>query len=191
MVRYAIYLEDPERPDYNGRRLSEREILEVESHIHECEPCRNELRVARFEFQNISSFVEEAGFGDLTTHPKEVAKVSRASGRKIRWSPIFAVPKIRIAIAFGFALLVMSSVFYLQANRHPYIEWAAVNVARSTTAFGLYFLAYVKASAKIRRPSASVFTTSIVVPELAVKISPGFIEVPLGKFSVAGMSPTT
>src|SRR5918912_1548571 len=43
----------------------------------------------------------------------------------------------------------------------------------------------------ISRPSASVLMTSIVFPRWLVTTSPGFTAVPLGMFSVLGISPTT
>ena len=47
------------------------------------------------------------------------------------------------------------------------------------------------ASASVRRPSASVFSISIVFPFMAVTMSPGFDALPDGMFSVAAMSPCT
>ena len=41
-------------------------------------------------------------------------------------------------------------------------------------------------SARINRPSASVLSTSIVFPDMAVWMSPGFCALPPGMFSVAG-----
>ena len=67
---------------------------------------------------------------------------------------------------------------------------APVSVAMSITAAGSNCSLYVRASHNIRRPSASVFNTSMVWPDMLVKISPGFVAVPLGMFSTAGVRPT-
>ena len=61
----------------------------------------------------------------------------------------------------------------------------------STTACGLKRSAYVSASHRIRRPSASVFRISIVWPDMLVTMSPGRVARPLGMFSQAGITPTT
>ena len=64
-------------------------------------------------------------------------------------------------------------------------------MARSITALGLKLLAYPSASASTRRPSASVFSISIVFPPYEVTTSPGRCAVPLGIFSLAAIRPTT
>src|SRR2546425_3684752 len=51
--------------------------------------------------------------------------------------------------------------------------------------------AYDSASQRIRRPSASVLMISIVLPRWLFTTSPGLIAVPEGRFSVAGIRPTT
>ena len=43
----------------------------------------------------------------------------------------------------------------------------------------------------MRRPSASVLSTSTVVPSLMVRTSPGVTALPPGRLSVAGIRPTT
>ena len=50
---------------------------------------------------------------------------------------------------------------------------------------------YHMASASTRRPSASVFKTSIVCPDIDVTISPGFWALPSGIFSTSPITPTT
>ena len=47
------------------------------------------------------------------------------------------------------------------------------------------------ASARMSRPSASVFSTSIVLPLRAVSTSPSFIALPLGMFSTSASTPST
>ena len=127
MTRYAIHLQDSEHPDYDGRRLSVREISEIETHLEKCEPCRNRLEETQREFQNIVDFVEDAGFADFSTHPEKVTQVPRYNSKaKITWNAIFGAPKIQLAITFGLVLLTLSSIFYLQLNRHPYAEWAVI-----------------------------------------------------------------
>src|SRR5437867_6029585 len=68
---------------------------------------------------------------------------------------------------------------------------APVSVAASSTATGLKRRAYDSASHRISRPSASVLMISIVLPERLRITSPGLTAVPDGRFSVAGISPTT
>ena len=46
-------------------------------------------------------------------------------------------------------------------------------------------------SARTSRPSASVFSTSIVCPSRMVSTSPGFVARPPGMFSVTGVTPVT
>ena len=67
------------------------------------------------------------------------------------------------------SLLEKSPLGYLpRPTRH-----APVSVAISITYFGLNFLEYVKASHKTKRPSASVFRISTVIPDIVVTTSPG------------------
>src|SRR2546428_1190977 len=68
---------------------------------------------------------------------------------------------------------------------------APVSVAMSITAAGLKRRTYDSASHRIRRPSASVLMISIVLPKWLFTTSPGFRAWPEGRFSVAGMRPTT
>src|SRR5215211_2379194 len=63
---------------------------------------------------------------------------------------------------------------------------APVNVATSTTASGLSSAARASASARMRRPSASVLSTSTVLPFRILRTSPGRMAVPLGMFSTIG-----
>ncbi len=68
---------------------------------------------------------------------------------------------------------------------------APVSVARLITAFGLKrSCAYQRQSASTMRPSASVLSTSIVCPDIAVTTSPGRCALPLGMFSTRPMMPT-
>ena len=60
---------------------------------------------------------------------------------------------------------------------------APVNVAASIMCVAPRRVAYTRASAKTKRPSASVLITSMVLPFMAVTISPGRVAVPLGMFS--------
>ena len=69
---------------------------------------------------------------------------------------------------------------------------APVSVARSTIAFGLnFFCAYQSTSQSTRRPSASVFWISIVLPAAARTMSPGRWALPSGMFSTRPTRPTT
>ncbi len=63
---------------------------------------------------------------------------------------------------------------------------APVSVATSMMASGWSSTARLSPSARTRRPSASVLSTSIVVPFLAVSTSPGRIARFPGRFSVSG-----
>ena len=65
------------------------------------------------------------------------------------------------------------------------IMHAPVSVATSMIVRGLKVCAWVRASHKTNRPSASVFKISTVLPELVVTISPGRVAPPLGMFSAA------
>jgi hypothetical protein len=67
-----------------------------------------------------------------------------------------------------------------------------VSVATSITQRGLNCLrAYVIASHRISRPSASVLMISIVCPDMLLTMSPGRVARPLGMFSQAGITATT
>src|SRR3989454_4001933 len=68
---------------------------------------------------------------------------------------------------------------------------APVSVAASITAAGLKRRAYESASHRMSRPSASVLMISMVLPRWLLTTSPGFTAVPDGRFSVAGIRPTT
>ena len=56
---------------------------------------------------------------------------------------------------------------------------------------GLYFLENVNASHKTNLPSASVFSISIVIPDMLVTTSPGRVATPLGIFSAQASMPIT
>jgi hypothetical protein len=69
---------------------------------------------------------------------------------------------------------------------------APVSVARSMTALGSNLsCAYQTASARISRPSASVFSTSMVWPDIVVTMSPGRCAFEPGMFSTSATTPTT
>ena len=63
---------------------------------------------------------------------------------------------------------------------------APVSVARSTMASGSASAASDRASARIRRPSASVLSTSMVLPLRMVSTSPGRVASPPSMLSVMG-----
>ena len=68
---------------------------------------------------------------------------------------------------------------------------APVKVAKSIINFGLnFFSVKVNASAKTKRPSASVFNISIVLPLYDFTISPGRCAFPLTIFSTRPTTPT-
>ena len=66
-----------------------------------------------------------------------------------------------------------------------------VSVAISTIARGLLRAAYCTASARTRRPSASVFCTSTVLPPKVRTTSPGRWALPSGIFSASAITATT
>src|SRR5207253_2247992 len=68
---------------------------------------------------------------------------------------------------------------------------APVRVARSMTCVAPCSRAYQSASASTSRPSASVLTTSIVLPFIALTMSPGRYAWPPGMFSVAATTAST
>ena len=68
---------------------------------------------------------------------------------------------------------------------------APVSVATSIRWVAPSCCAYHRPSPSTRRPSASVFSTSTVLPPAPVRMSPGLIARPPGMFSVAGTTPTT
>ena len=68
---------------------------------------------------------------------------------------------------------------------------APVSVAVSMITFGFFSARYASASASTSRPSASVFSTSDVVPPRCVSTSPGFVAEPLGMFSDDGIAAIT
>ena len=68
---------------------------------------------------------------------------------------------------------------------------APVSVATSTSRSAPWSIAWARQSASTSRPSASVLITSIVVPVLARRMSPGFSAWPLGRFSVAPITLTS
>ena len=68
---------------------------------------------------------------------------------------------------------------------------APVSVARSTMASTFSSTASESPSARTSRPSASVFSTSTVLPLRIVITSPGLSAVPLGMLSVQQRNPTT
>ena len=63
---------------------------------------------------------------------------------------------------------------------------APVSVARSTMASGFASEAIDSASASTRRPSASVLSTSMVLPFRMVRTSPGRVASPPSMLSVIG-----
>src|SRR4029078_6309644 len=77
----------------------------------------------------------------------------------------------------------------------PVIKWpnaretAPVSVATSTICVAPRRSAYVIASPRIRRPSASVFVMSTHLPLSALTTSPGRVECEPGMFSTAGATP--
>ena len=68
---------------------------------------------------------------------------------------------------------------------------APVSVAKSTMRSAPCSTACARQSASTSRPSASVLTTSIVVPVFARTMSPGLSAWPDGRFSVAPITATT
>ncbi len=68
---------------------------------------------------------------------------------------------------------------------------APVRVATSTIASGFSSEARVSASARTRRPSASVFRTSTVLPLYMRSTSPGRVAEPDGMFSASASQPVT
>ena len=69
--------------------------------------------------------------------------------------------------------------------------WAPVRVATSMTASGPSWTARARASARTRRPSASVFVTSTVVPSYMVMMSLGRWAPPPGMFSASASQAST
>ena len=68
---------------------------------------------------------------------------------------------------------------------------APVSVAISTRCVAPSCCAYQSPSPRISRPSASVFTTSTVLPDALFRTSPGLMARPPGMFSAIGMTPIT
>ncbi len=129
LTRYAIYLEDSDNPDYDGKRLSFRQMNQIKHHIVACDLCGKQLQSVRQEFRIVLAHAEEAGLGTLSTHEGSQGipfnEYRRSS--KGHWLEKLKVPKTQIAAAFGLILLVLAVSFYYQTQRQPYNELAVIH----------------------------------------------------------------
>lgn len=66
LIRYAVYLNYPNEPDYDGRRLTSDEIHDITSHIKECNNCEQKLNEFNAEFKSIESYLAESYLPDLS-----------------------------------------------------------------------------------------------------------------------------
>jgi len=123
LTKYAIHLEDPNNPDYDGSRLSQRQIIQIKEHLKECDLCSNRVLSAIQEFHSLVEQVEDAGFGNVSTHGKEAAnfRIDRA----LNWLRILRQPKIQIAAGLALGLIIILN-FYI-ANRDLYVQLALIS----------------------------------------------------------------
>lgn len=65
LARYAVHLEDPETPDYDGQEMDPRDIKNIENHLGECIACQKTVLTLRHEYQELSTHLERTALAEI------------------------------------------------------------------------------------------------------------------------------
>ncbi|MCG8607008.1 hypothetical protein MJD09_18750 [bacterium] len=143
LTRYSLYSADPNEPDYDGQRLKQVDIENVESHLSHCQLCQTKVQDIEREFHEIESHLEKEGLPSLTLggeSPQSIAmlKVQERLTALWRWiKEVASVPLPRFApIAVGaMAVLVMAIFVGPLAIRsdNPYLSLTSLEGERFTS----------------------------------------------------------
>ena len=118
LTKYAVFLEDPDNPDYDGTRLTEEEIKEIERHLNNSDDTRRELQVVRAELRTLINTFEKEGFAGISTHP--VLQKSQIKSRSLTYLQGLGARKAIFAIAAA-VVFTFTSLFYLTDRTQPNI----------------------------------------------------------------------
>ena len=61
LTRYAIYLCDPQQADYDGHKLTDKELIAVAKHVEGCAQCRARVEAIRDQWEVEGGYVLERG----------------------------------------------------------------------------------------------------------------------------------
>ena len=133
LVRYGLYLADPEEPDYDGRRLTIDEIRNVQKHVDDCDQCHRRVDQIRKEYDEINDYLEEAEFPQISIVPRP-SKLAAASGfAKSVLESIKDAISVPIPRFYPVAIGAMAVVFLIiwvgplfRGSDNPYFELAAL-----------------------------------------------------------------
>jgi len=142
LVRYSVHLSDPDVGDYDGRKLSRREISALETHVAQCASCEARLTKLVEEYQQTAAYFESSNLPDMMLTPatladafaarvttvKQLVQGTLAALKESLSAPIPRFfPVVLGAVAMLFAV-VWWGPFYRSDN--PYWDFAAVSQDR-------------------------------------------------------------
>jgi len=112
LTQYAVFLEDPDNPDYDGSRPTEKEIKEIEQHLKKNDASRRELQAMRTEFRTMVDTFEREGFEGVSTHPKRMEDRKRLTHFR-GWR----TGKSVFALAAAFVLTITSTYYLMNQTQ--------------------------------------------------------------------------
>jgi len=119
LVRFVIFENFPDEPDFDGEKLSSQEVMAIRKHIEGCQDCNDKYYEMKSEYETLEHFIRESNIPDyqLGQNPVRI-KVSERISQLIKilaetWKSLNSHPKPKyiLAPAAVIAVLLLFFVF--------------------------------------------------------------------------------
>ena len=83
--RYAVHLFSPDETDYDGKRLSDKDVEQITTHLDSCEKCTKSFQKLQTQLWELDQFLDEQSLPEVTVGGKKRKKIDlKVRRQKIR-----------------------------------------------------------------------------------------------------------
>ncbi|MFQ5771396.1 MAG: hypothetical protein ACE5HX_12720, partial [bacterium] len=142
LVRYSIYLAEPKVPDYDGRKLTQSEIVHIQKHTTECQQCQTKVQQLCQEYSEIEAYLEETDLPALSLARRspwsivsnKVLPLYRAIKDTIENIIFLPVPKLYPIAVGAMAVLLLTIWFgpFFRGSDNPYLALVTLQQERTS-----------------------------------------------------------
>jgi hypothetical protein len=138
LTRYGIHLSNPDEPDYDGRRLTRREITAVEEHVNRCQPCQQKVARITEEYREIEEYLAQEGMPSLYLGKASLWSVVKEKAlnffeamagfaKSVTTLPKLQLYPVAATVLAGVVILLWVSPLF-RGSEHGYYQLAALEL---------------------------------------------------------------
>jgi len=143
LVRYITYKNNPNETDYDGTKLVEPEVANIQKHLQECALCQEKINEKQSEYDSIETYLDEMDLPDveIKVHSEKIQSKRNISSpvnifEKL-WKNLFDVrkPKYVYALASVFVILFLIILILPIFKGSPNIYYEIALLEKSKVTF--------------------------------------------------------